>query len=257
MKSNTLNSSQFFTTKTLTSLSFLTAVSIILARILGLVIPIVGFPALKINFSNIPIILAGIIYGPIAGFLSGGIADIIGYFINPQGGVYHPAFTLSTALTGMIPGLFYKLIRSGKIDNKVNFNIINAIFIIFISILLTSAFYMKGVLTFNNGIYFNNNKVPAFVTIIFLAVTVGYIILPIYISKNFKNRSILYSFDKIYSTVCITQIITSLILNTYFLSILFSKGFLIFLPTRIVTNYIMIPLFSIVLVILIKALRIE
>lgn len=257
MKSNTLKTSQFFSTKTLTSLSFLTAVSIILARIFGLVIPIVGFPALKINFSNIPLILAGISYGPIAGFLSGAIADIIGYMINPQGGAYFPGFTLSSALAGMIPGLIYKLIRSGKIGSKVNYNIINAIFIILISLLLTLAFYMKGILTFNNGLYFNENKVSTSIVCLILLITIGYMILPAYISKSLKGKSSLYSFDKVYSTVSITQIITSLILNTYFLSILFSKGFLLFLPARIVTNYIMIPLFSIVLIILIKALRLE
>lgn len=255
MRSNTLKSSQFFSTKTLTSLSFLVAVSIVLARILGFIIPVAGFPALKINFSTIPLILAGILYGPIAGFLAGAISDIIGYMINPQGGMFFPGFTLSAALTGMIPGLVYKFVRTNKI--KFNYNIINCIFILSTSSLLILAFSMKDVLVIDNGIFFSGNKVPIYLIGLFLLLTISYMILPIYISKNTSDKKKLYSFDKIYFTVSITQTITSLILNTYFLSVLFSKGFLIFLPTRIVTNYIMIPLFSIILFTLMKALKFE
>lgn len=252
MKSNTLKSTQFFTTKTLTSLSLLTTLSIILARVLGVIIPIAGLPALKINFSSIPLMVSGIIFGPAAGFVSGTIADIIGYMINSGGGAFFPGFTLSNALTGMIPGLIFKLIKTGRLNTKANYNIFNSIFIALISAALVGAFYMKGVLTFDNGVFYNGNEVNTIYVVLFLLLAIFYVILPLIISKYVTNKSTLYSFDKIYFTVGITQVITSVFLNTYFLSILFGKGVLVFLPTRIITNYIMIPLFSIILIILIN-----
>lgn len=256
MKSDTLNE-KILSTKALVTISLLTSMSIILARVMGIIVPIAGFPALKINFSTIPIVLSGILFGPVAGFMTGGVADVIGYLINPQGGAFFPGFTLSTALTGMIPGLIYKIINKKESIKKINFNYINGLFIILTSLGLVYAFYAKEVLTFTNGIHFNGQALhPALIGLIIFAVA-GYIILPFYITKAIYKKDYIYSFDKLYFTVSITQIITSLILNTYFLSILFGKGVLVFIPTRIVTNYIMIPVFTIILAVLFKTLKLN
>lgn len=257
MKSNTLKSKSFLTTRSLVTVSLLTAISIVLARVLGLIIPIAGLPALKINFSSVPLIMAGIFYGPAAGFMAGAISDVIGYIINPMGGAYFPGFTLSTALTGMIPGLIFKLIASRKNLIKQNFNFYNSFFILFITGCLIYAFYLKEVLSFDNGIRYNGQILGIGYVILFVSAIVIYMALPFYISKTTQLENSVYSFDKIYFAVSTTQLITSLILNTYFLSIMFGRGFLIFLPTRIMTNYFMIPLFTILLIILIRVLRLD
>ena len=256
MRSNTLNNSML-STKSLVTISLLTSISIILARVMGLLIPIAGFPALKINFSAVPIILSGIMFGPIAGFMTGGVADVIDYLINPQGGAFFPGFTLSSALTGMIPGLVYKLIKTKDIFKKFNFNYVNTIFILLISLGLGYAFYAKGILTFSGGMLFNGEKVSTLVLTLIMSAIVAYIVLPFYINKTIYNKRNIYTFDKLYFTVSVTQIITSLIMNTYFLSILFGKGVLVFIPTRIVTNYIMIPVFTMILAVLFKTLKLE
>jgi len=224
---------------------------------MGIMVTVAGFPALKINFSTIPIMLSGILFGPIAGFMTGGVADVIGYIINPQGGPFFPGFTLSTALTGMIPGLVYKLITKYKKVKKINFNYINGLFIILISLGLGYAFYAKGVLTFNNGVSFNGQSINIAISGLIILAIGTYVMLPFYITKAIYKKDYIYSFDKLYFTVSITQIITSLMLNTYFLSILFGKGVLVFLPTRIVTNYIMIPVFTMILAVLFKTLKLD
>lgn len=48
---------------------------------------------------------AGIILGPIPAMLVGGLGDILGYLLNPGGGVYFPGFTISAALGGFIYGI--------------------------------------------------------------------------------------------------------------------------------------------------------
>ena len=94
-----------FTTRTATNLGLLTAISIVLTRVFGFIIPIAGVGALRISFGEIPIMLSGILFGPIGGAVTGVAADLIGYAINSHGGAFFPGFTLTAALTGFIPGL--------------------------------------------------------------------------------------------------------------------------------------------------------
>ncbi|MEJ6952494.1 folate family ECF transporter S component [Natronospora cellulosivora (SeqCode)] len=88
----------------LVHLSFLIALSIVLTRMLSIRIPFGGVEGVRIGFGALPIIFAGVVFGPLAGGIVGAISDLIGYFINPMG-AYMPHFTLTSFLTGFIPGL--------------------------------------------------------------------------------------------------------------------------------------------------------
>ncbi|HPZ07209.1 MAG TPA: folate family ECF transporter S component [Candidatus Eremiobacteraeota bacterium] len=59
-----------------------------------------------LTFNGFPIILSGIIFGPLSGAIVGAMSDILGYMLNSFGKPYHPGFTLTAALTGFIPALF-------------------------------------------------------------------------------------------------------------------------------------------------------
>ena len=91
-------------TRQAANLGLLTAVSIVLTRVFGFVLPIAGVGALRLSFGEIPILLAGVLFGPAGGALTGLASDLIGYMINSHGGAFFPGFTLSSALTGCIPG---------------------------------------------------------------------------------------------------------------------------------------------------------
>lgn len=99
-------------TKKIAYLSFLTALTIILTRILSIRIPIAGVEGVRVGFGALPIIFAGIAFGPLFGGIVGALGDLLGYFINPLG-AYMPHFTLTSFLTGFIPGfiVFYVLKR--------------------------------------------------------------------------------------------------------------------------------------------------
>ena len=94
----------------ITTMGFLIALSIILTRIASLRIAIGGVEGIRIGLGKLPIILGGIIFGPLAGGLMGAFSDLLGYFINPIG-VYMPHFTLTSALTGIIPATILILMR--------------------------------------------------------------------------------------------------------------------------------------------------
>ena len=94
--------------------AMLTALSIIFSRILGIQLT----PELKISFGTLPLMLCGIITGPILGALSGLACDMIGIMIN-IGGTFHPGFTISSILTGMLPGLIFYFGKKKDIDIKI------------------------------------------------------------------------------------------------------------------------------------------
>ena len=60
LKNNQAISKFKISTKSLAAVSLLCAISIILARIFGILVPIAGFPALKLNFALLPLLIAGI-----------------------------------------------------------------------------------------------------------------------------------------------------------------------------------------------------
>ncbi|MBQ9624906.1 MAG: folate family ECF transporter S component [Clostridia bacterium] len=65
------------------------------------------FMTWKISFGNIPVMLAGIVFGPIAGGLTGFVSDFINWLLKPTG-AYNPLFGIVAALVGIISGLVYK-----------------------------------------------------------------------------------------------------------------------------------------------------
>ena len=106
----------------ITTMGFLIALSIILTRITSLRIAIGGVEGIRIGFGGLPIILGGIIFGPLAGGIIGGFSDLLGYFINPIG-VYMPHFTLTSALTGIIPVTILILMRKKDEPNVFDLGI--------------------------------------------------------------------------------------------------------------------------------------
>ena len=92
----------------ITTMGLFIALSILLTRMASLRVAIGGVEGIRIGLGRLPIILGGIIFGPLAGGLIGAFSDLLGYFINPIG-AYMPHFTLTSALTGIIPALVLKL----------------------------------------------------------------------------------------------------------------------------------------------------
>lgn len=82
----------------------LVALNVVLTRFLAVMLPIAGVSGgLRLGFGPIALYLAGIILGPLGGAVVGVVADLVGTLLFTGG--YFPGFTLSAALTGLIPGL--------------------------------------------------------------------------------------------------------------------------------------------------------
>ncbi|HKM42646.1 MAG TPA: folate family ECF transporter S component [Limnochordia bacterium] len=156
------------TTRQAANLGLLTAVSIVLTRIFGVVVPVAGVGALRLSFGEIPIILAGVLFGPVGGGLTGLASDLIGYVINSHGGAFFPGFSLSAVLTGVIPGLILQ-----------------------------------------------------------------------------KRRDSLRLYH-VGATVLVTDLITGVLLNTLWLTILYGQGFFVILPMRLLARLVTLPIYTFV-----------
>lgn len=147
-----MNKKRFMDTKTMVKAGFLTAISIVLTRFIYFYVPLVGgIPALRISFGEAPIMMSGFLFGPVVGGVTGIAADIIGVLINSQG-AFHPGFTLSSMLWGMIPGILLYFFKNNKTyDSIYSFkNVLAVVFTCYIVVSLglntlwLSSMYGKG-----------------------------------------------------------------------------------------------------------------
>lgn len=172
-----------FSTKTLTQAGFLTAISIVLTRFVSIMVPLAGgLPALRLGFGELPIVLSGLLLGPLVGGITGLVADLIGALAFPQG-PFFPGFTLSSMLWGILPGIY-----------------------------------------------------------------------SIYLRRKGENGNP-FTFKRILFIIVVSTIPISLILNTYWLSLMLGKGFFVLLPGRLLSDLVKIPLVSYFITLLVKLLR--
>ena len=95
MRKNTV-----MTTKTLAYCALLAALSVVLARLFGLM----PEESSRYSIEAVPIFLSGMLFGPVAGAMVGFSADFIGCLFSPFG--YNPIFCLPPILYGLFGGIF-------------------------------------------------------------------------------------------------------------------------------------------------------
>lgn len=88
-----------FTIKSMALFALLLALKIILSRITG-----ISFGIVKLTLGFIATGMTGYLFGPWLGVLAGGLTDLMGFFLFPQGN-YFPGYTLTSMITGLIYGI--------------------------------------------------------------------------------------------------------------------------------------------------------
>lgn len=103
MKKNTL--------RKICRLAILVALEVVLNRFLS-----IQTPFLKIGLSFVPVVMGGMLYGPLGGATVGGLGDMLGALLFPFG-PYHPGFSVCAAVMGAAYGWFMDL-GSTRFDNR-------------------------------------------------------------------------------------------------------------------------------------------
>jgi ECF transporter S component (folate family) len=115
-------------------MGLLIALTIILTRAASIHLFFGGTEYMRIGFGAYPVIFSGLMLGWRQGMIVGALGDFIGYQLNPLG-PYLPHFTAIAALTGLIPGILFKV--CGYKPGLWRFGLIIAITQLIVSLLLT------------------------------------------------------------------------------------------------------------------------
>lgn len=83
------------------------AVLVAMSIVCGKYLAIRGGDILRFSFENLPILLAGMLFGPVIGAVCGIAADLIGCFL--VGYAINPMITLGAAVIGFSAGLLYRI----------------------------------------------------------------------------------------------------------------------------------------------------
>jgi len=93
-------------TRRLVLCALFVALGVILGGLLSIPAMPLGVYSLKIGFGTLPVILSGVLFGPVYGGIVGGLTDFL-QAVTFSKGAYMPWFTITGILFGFIPGLFF------------------------------------------------------------------------------------------------------------------------------------------------------
>ena len=134
-----MNKSVLFPLKLVAALAMLSAVSIICGKYLA----IRGGDILRFSFENLPIIFAGLAFGPLAGALVGAIGDLVGCVM--VGYTINPLVTVGAAAIGVVSGisriLFNKIGIKGAFNTAISVAFAHIIGSVLIKTFGLAAFY--------------------------------------------------------------------------------------------------------------------
>lgn len=116
-----MKKSSFSNLKVLTVSAMLTAVSIVIGILCKNYLNF-GNGLFRITFENFPILMSGILFGPVVGACVGIAADVISYILSTQSFAISPIVTLGAAAIGAVSGVVSHLLRSRSTEKQIVFS---------------------------------------------------------------------------------------------------------------------------------------
>lgn len=130
-------------TKKIIYISLFISLSIVLTRMFSFY----ALPTVRVGFGNVPIMLSGILLGPMSGAVTGGLSDLVGMLIFPSGGPYFPGFTLSKMVLGAIPGFMARRSKgSGPVRMALAVVVAEIVSSLVLDTIWLSIYYNKGIM---------------------------------------------------------------------------------------------------------------
>jgi ECF transporter S component (folate family) len=230
--------------KTLVMVSLLVGISVVLA-LLSWMIPLFGFPSLKIGFSQIPLMFIGFVFGPFWGFVGGLLADVLELL---TGTIAFPffGFTLNKVLVGFIPGLVVRIVKT---DDRYT-RMLPTIAIILISILAMSYVFSTNQIKVEGSLITVSLELKLVLSALIIFLLSGLLIGLNIILKQQKSH---YAFLWILALILV-EMIVQLMLTPLWLDVMYGIPFIVSVSVRLIKAVVMIVINSMIGLVLIKAI---
>ncbi|NLW70671.1 MAG: folate family ECF transporter S component [Eubacteriaceae bacterium] len=107
-------------------------------------------PVARLSIFPVPVLISGIVLGPVWGAAVGVVTDVVGYlFFDTTGAALNPLLTIEFAVIGAVPGLIFMLFK--KEGKASNCNVYNVFAYLGLLVVLVGLFVAKGALKFEEG----------------------------------------------------------------------------------------------------------
>lgn len=230
-----------FEVSTLVKVSFLVLISFVLA-LFSWMLPVLGFPALKVGFSQIPLILIGFMFGPSWAFLGGLSADIIELI---SGNIMTPffGFTLNKILIAMIPALLVKYKKKSNLNEII-------VLVIAIGLAALTYVFTRESVNINEALVQVDFNVKLIVSLGIVVLSAALLYAIYYVSQKQKVE---YTYIFVLSTI-IVELVVNMTLTPIWLYAMYGLPISVSVMVRLLKIVAMVPLTSLIGLITLKAL---
>ena len=221
-------------------------------------------PVARLSFVPVPVLVSGMVLGPVWGAAVGLIADLAGFiFMDKSGMAINPILILGNVLLGAIPGLIFHLSKKIKIKD-LTFNLLNIGNYVVLVVLCMILLMCGDFLQLQDGVFqilspTSEEFVPLPMSAILLIAS-GFIIYSMFITfllrkirnKQERSRDVL---AQVLFSVSLAVIISHMTLNTIGLSLQYGWPLSVMLVIKLVQGFCTIPVFTLVAYVILKAAR--
>ncbi len=220
-------------------------------------------PVARFNFVGVPIIMSGVILGPLWGGAVGLIADLSGFlFMDKTGMAINPIVIMANVALGVIPGLLF--MKKNKIEKKApSYSVMNVLVYFVMLILVSMLLIFTGSMKIKSGSLYVVSPssgefsyvswvIVGLVAAAFVAYSLAVLIMVTKKGEGSSHKSVL---PKLLFAVTSAMIIGDILISGIGLGIQYGWPLSLMLVVRIIKSIFAIPVYTLICWVIYKAVR--
>jgi ECF transporter S component (folate family) len=222
--------------RAITFTALMVMLSVVLS-IFSLMVPMFGYPSMKIGLSQLPLMMVGLFFGPSWGFVAGLVEDVLELLTASIGFPFF-GFTLNKIVIAMIPALWMLLPKSKLKEFKYlphallgGFWALAMLFVASINELKIGKDIIRIDLTTKLGILFMGTVMVCFMIFMLNVIT-----------QQFQRKSYRFSLNDWVVTILLVELAVNLILTPIWLQTMYGIPFWLNVAPRLVKGTVMIQI---------------
>jgi ECF transporter S component (folate family) len=222
--------------RAITFTALMVMLSVVLS-IFSLMVPMFGYPSLKIGLSQLPLMMVGLFFGPSWAFVAGLVEDVLELLTASIGFPFF-GFTLNKILIAMIPAIWMLLPKTRLKQFKY---LPHAMLVGFWALAMGFVANINEVNIGKDLIQINlQTKLGIF---LMSTVLVGFMIVMLnVITKQYQRKSYRFSLTDWVVIILLVELVVNLILTPIWLQTMYGIPFLLNVAPRLVKGTVMIQL---------------